>query len=185
MLYLRSVMTKIVFLGVIIAHVSCLSTFVSADSTFFGNVVHVLYGDTISVFGPGNQQVKVRLYGIDCPEKGQAFGQKARHYTAARVAGRNVQVRILGSDRYGRAVGVVRTDDGSILNQELLTNGYAWLYTRYCKAPFCSEWRRKEMRARKAEAGLWIDKNAIAPWEWRRANNGRPQIPRISRHREH
>lgn len=144
-----------------------------ARSEFSGKVVRVADGDTITVLAPGNQQVKVRLYGIDCPEKGQAFGQKARHFTAERVAGRNVQVSVLDTDRYGRAVGVVKTEDGGILNQELLTNGYAWLYTRYCKATFCTEWQAQELRARTAKVGLWSDKTPMEPWNWRKANKGR------------
>lgn len=146
---------------------------VFARSEFSGKVVRVADGDTITVLASGNQQVKVRLYGIDCPEKEQAFGQKARRFTAERGVCRNVHVSILDTDKYGRAVGLVKTDDGSILNRELLTNGYAWLYTRYCKASFCREWQSQEIRARKAKAGLWSDHMALEPWEWRKAKKVR------------
>ena len=161
---------KIRFLALSFLLVSALAMTAFARSEFSGKVVRVADGDTITVLAPGNQQVKVRLYGIDCPEKGQAFGQKARRFTADRVAGRNVTVSVLDTDRYGRTVGVVKTEDGGILNRELLTNGYAWLYTRYCKASFCSEWQAQELRARKAKAGIWSDRAAMEPWNWRKAN---------------
>lgn len=159
---------KIRFLALIVIFVLAFALTAFARSEFSGRVVRVADGDTITVLAPGNQQVKVRLYGIDCPEKGQAFGQKARSFTADRVAGRNVTVSVLDTDRYGRAVGVVKTDDGGVLNRELLANGYAWLYTRYCRASFCSEWQAQEMLARKAKAGLWLDKKPMEPWSWRK-----------------
>ncbi|MBD5418326.1 MAG: thermonuclease family protein [Desulfovibrio sp.] len=171
------------FLALSLMLVLAFSVTAFARSEFSGKVVRVADGDTITVLVPGNQQEKVRLYGIDCPEKGQAFGQKARRFTADRVAGRNVTVSVLDTDRYGRAVGVVKTEDGRILNQELLANGYAWLYTRYCTASFCSEWQAQEMRAKKAKAGLWADRR-----QWSRGIGGRqtgeddnPQVSRVYR----
>jgi len=70
-----------------------------------GKVVNVADGDTITVLRDGGSQVKVRLYGIDTPEKGQDFGQKARDLTAAMIAGRSVEVKEIDTDRYGRTVG--------------------------------------------------------------------------------
>ena len=84
-----------------------------------------------------------------------------------------MKVSVLDTDRYERSVGVVTTDDGGILNRELLTNGYAWLYTRYCKAYFCSEWQAQEMRARKSKSGLWSYKAAVEPRNWRKAKRSR------------
>lgn len=144
-----------------------------ARSEFSGKVVRVADGDTITVLAPGNQQVKVRLYGIDCPEKRQAFGQRARQFTAGRVAGENVRVQVLDTDRYGRSVGVVYAYNGGNLNKELLSNGLAWVYTRYCKASFCNDWKQEELRARRAKVGLWVDKTPIEPWEWRKTQRRR------------
>lgn len=143
----------------------CLLTFFANFAyaqEFSGKVVGVADGDTITVLTPERQQIKVRLYGIDCPEKSQAFGQKAKQFTSSKVAGKNVTVAVLDKDRYGRFVGLV----GS-LNQELVQNGFAWVYDRYCKKSFCSQWKRDEEQARKARKGLWVEQ-AIPPWEWRK-----------------
>lgn len=134
-----------------------------ARSGFSGKVVKVADGDTITVLAPGNRQVKAHLYGIDCPEKKQAFGQRARQFTASRIAGQNVNVEILDTDSYGRAVGVVRTPDGGNLNRELLANGFAWVYTKYCKAAFCKDWKQDELLARQNRSGLWQDKAQSSP----------------------
>lgn len=88
-------------------------------------VVSVADGDTITVLRDG-QQVRIRLYGIDCPEKGQGYGQQAKAITAALVAGRNVDIEQKDTDRYGRMVGLVKID-GQSLSELIIQNGYAWV----------------------------------------------------------
>ena len=95
---------------------------------------------------------KIRLYGIDCPEKGQAFGK-------------DVTVKVKDTDRYGRTVGIVILPDGRSLNEELVYQGLAWWYRKYSKSPKLAT---SEMEARLAHRGLWADKNPIPPWEWRK-----------------
>lgn len=150
-----------------------LSASAFARSEISGKVVKVADGDTITVLAPGNHQIKVRLYGIDCPEKKQAFGQRARQFTAQRVAGKNVRVEIMDHDRYGRTVGVVYAENGQNVNREILSAGMAWVYTQFCKASFCSEWKSVEQKAKRAGAGLWVEKNPLPPWEWRKMRRGR------------
>lgn len=130
-------------------------------------VVSVTDGDTINVLRDG-QQVKVRLYGIDCPEKGQDYGQKARDLAAALVAGRNVEVDQKDTDRYGRTVGLVKVD-GQGLNELIIQNGYAWVYRQYCKEKFCADWIKSEAVARQQKKGMWASSVVIPPWEWRAA----------------
>jgi len=130
-----------------------------------GEVVHVADGDTITVLR-GGKRVKVRLYGIDTPEKSQWYGQNAKTFTSAQVFGKVVEIQEIDVDRYGRVVGLVSVGD-LILNRHLVTYGYAWVYHRYCKKPFCSEWSRVEAEARSEKRGLWKDPNAIPPWEYR------------------
>ena len=130
-------------------------------------VVSVADGDTIKVLRDG-RQVKVRLYGIDSPEKGQAFGQQAQGLTAALVAGRKVDVEQKDVDRYGRIVGLV-TVDGQILNELVIQNGYAWVYRQHCQEKFCSDWFRSESAARQEKKGMWQDSVVVPPWEWRAA----------------
>lgn len=92
---------------------------------FSGKVVAVMDGDTIKVMHRG-QAEKVRLLGVDCPEKRQAFGKKAKQFTAGLVMGQEVTVIAYKKDRYGRTLGYVILPDGRNLNRELAQPGYAW-----------------------------------------------------------
>ena len=130
-----------------------------------GKVVSVTDGDTIKVLHDGKEE-KIRLYGIDTPEKGQDFGKKAQELTGSLVAGKIVEVQQKDIDRYGRIVGLVSVD-GDSLSELIINNGYAWVYKQYCKEDFCSEWIKAEEVARSQKKGMWSDPHIIPPWEWR------------------
>lgn len=130
-----------------------------------GKVVSVVDGDTIKVLHDGKEE-KIRLYGIDAPEKDQAFGQKAKDFTASMVAGKDVDVQGNDTDRFERTVGLV-TVNGKSLNESLVQEGYAWVYSQYCKESFCSSWLREENEARQSKKGMWSDPHIIPPWEYR------------------
>jgi endonuclease YncB( thermonuclease family) len=132
-----------------------------------GMVVGVTDGDTIKVMGSHNKQVKIRLYGIDCPEGGQAFSKRAKQFTSKMVYGEIVEVEPVDVDRYGRTVALV-TVFKRLVNEELVNAGFAWVYTRYCDRPICERWKVLEYEAREAKRGLWADPNAIPPWEFRK-----------------
>ena len=87
---------------------------------FTGKVVGVSDGDTISVMHNGKAE-RIRLSGIDCPEKGQAFGQRAKQFTSALVFGKEVTVAVQDSDKYGRTIGEVKLLDGRVLTRQELT----------------------------------------------------------------
>jgi len=131
-----------------------------------GTVVSVTDGDTIKVMIDG-VQTKIRLYGIDAPEKKQAFGQAAKQFTVARVAGKQVDVEPVATDRYGRTVGIV-TYDGHNLQAELVRAGMAWVYPQYCQKLFCKDWAAIEQAAMAGKVGLWVDPTPVPPWAWRR-----------------
>ena len=131
------------------------------------NVISVADGDTITVLY-NDQKKEIRLYGIDCPEKGQSHGEQAKALTTALVAGRNVEVEQKDVDRYGRIVGLV-TVDGQGISELIVQNGYAWVYTKYCKEKFCADWVKLEGVARQQKKGMWSDSVAVPPWEWRAA----------------
>ena len=133
-----------------------------------GRVVGVADGDTITVLTSDKQRIKIRLYGIDCPEKRQAYGDRARDFTGAVVFGQDVRVEVLGRDRYGRTLGIVCGPDGRVLNRKLLVSGLAWVYVQYCKRPECMQWYDDEAAARSARRGLWKHGNPLPPWEWRK-----------------
>lgn len=135
---------------------------------FPGRVVHITDGDTVTVLTPDNTQVKVRLYGIDTPEKRQPFGARATEFAREMAALHDVDVRETDRDRYGRTVGIVTLPDGRTLNAELIRAGLAWVYVRYCRESFCPAWADLERQAREARAGLWADPSPVPPWEWRR-----------------
>jgi endonuclease YncB( thermonuclease family) len=132
---------------------------------FTGEVVGVSDGDTITVL-VNREARKVRLYGIDTPERKQAFGMKAKQFTSSLAFGKNVTVTVMNKDRYGRYVAIVRLDDGRILNRELVRHGYAWWYSSY--APKDKELQALEHEARLHKRELWSDPKPIAPWEFRR-----------------
>jgi micrococcal nuclease len=134
-------------------------------SAWQGKVVGVSDGDTITVMHNGKGE-NIRLYGVDCPEKKQDFGQKAKQFTSSMVFGKAVDVESVVTDRYGRTVGIV-TVEGKNLSKELIKNGLAWVYTQYCKKPFCSEWENIQKEAQKNKTGLWSIRNPIPPWEFR------------------
>jgi len=130
---------------------------------FSGKCVSVADGDTITVLTAENIQIKVRLYGIDCPEKKQDFGQKAKEFTASLVFDKQVDVKESEKDRYGRTIGRVYRD-GKYVNLEIIKAGFAWHYKQYSKDVDLAD---AESRARESKVGLWSGK-PIPPWEFRK-----------------
>ena len=133
---------------------------------FSGRVVGVSDGDTITVL-VGLEPKRIRLAGVDAPERGQAFGQRAKQAASRLVFGRTVTVVARGQDRYGRTLGDVRLPDGSSLNDRLVEEGWAWHYTRYSKDQRLAE---LETAARRSRRGLWGDPHPVPPWDFRTAN---------------
>ncbi len=129
-----------------------------------GRVVSVADGDTITVLDSA-KQYKIRLNGIDCPEKSQAFGRRSKEFTQAKAFSKEVRVILLGRDRYQRYLGEVILPDGKSLNKLLLKNGYAWWYRAYSKD---SENEIAELEAREKKLGLWQDENPLSPWDFRK-----------------
>ena len=157
-------------LALVLAAVSAIAS--AAD--FSGKVVGVLDGDTIEVLHQGKPE-RIRLNGIDCPEKGQAFGQRAKQLTSDLAFGKVVTVKIMDHDRYGRTVGQVILPDGKDLNRELVRAGLAWWYQKYSTDQTLGQ---LEAEARAAKRGLWADPHAIPPWEFRGQTRG-TSTPRI------
>src|SRR5436190_6272746 len=104
----------------------------NAAESFSGPVVGIMDGDTIKVMRDG-VAVSVRLDGIDCPEKKQPFGTRAKQFTGDLVSNETVKVVQKGTDRYRRIIGEVVLRDGRVLNEELLRAGLAWVFVKYCR----------------------------------------------------
>ena len=133
-------------------------------------VVGVSDGDTITVLDAGKHQHKIRLQGIDAPEKAQAYGQKSKESLSALVYKKNVQVLWAKKDRYGRTVGQVMVG-GLDACLEQVKRGMAWHYKDY-QAEQSAEDRvlydRAEIQARSQRLGLWQDAAPQEPSAFRR-----------------
>ena len=134
-------------------------------SAWSGKVVSVASDDTITVLRD-KKQVKIFLYGIDCPEDGQAFGEEARQFIFDMVFGKIVEVHRMGTDRYGRTSALVAVDK-MLLNEELVKAGLAWVYGYYCSEPICESWKNFQLRAKMDRRGLWAAPDPIPPWDFK------------------
>jgi len=133
-----------------------------------GSVVGVADGDTITVLTEDKKPIRIRLYGVDSPEKAQAFGQKAKQFVSDTCYMKEVTVLETDTDRYGRTVALIQLKSGHLLQEELLQNGFAWVYIAYCRQPYLNSFLALEEKARSAKKGLWIDKNPVPPWDFRK-----------------
>ena len=132
--------------------------------TLEGHVVKIADGDTLTLLTSSNEQVKIRLAGIDTPERKQPFGNKAKQALANLAFQKQALIEVEAKDRYGRTVGVVFVD-GLNVNAELVKQGMAWVYRKYTDD---KRLYTLESEAKQAKRGLWLDENPIPPWEWRR-----------------
>jgi endonuclease YncB( thermonuclease family) len=147
------------FVGVVCVLAISAST---QNTNFTGKVVRVADGDTFTILTDGNTQIRVRIYGIDAPETGQAYSDKSRLYLANMIAGRKVVVMVQSIDQYGRKVAKVKTDSIADVGLEMIKAGFAWHYSYIDNT---KEYGQAERDARAKQAGLWADKNPVNPYE--------------------
>jgi endonuclease YncB( thermonuclease family) len=139
-------------------------------ATLAGRVVGVSDGDTVTVLTAENRQFKIRLSGIDAPEKKQPFGAHAKETLARQLFGHPVVVEWSKTDRYGRIVGKIEVD-GVDANLEQIREGSAWVYTQYLRELPVEDrklYLEAERQARAEHRGLWHDAQPEPPWQWRR-----------------
>ena len=130
-----------------------------------GRVVNIADGDTVSLLDENNTQHKIRLYGIDTPERDQPYGQAARRALTRLINSNTVGVVVVETDSYGRQVGTLYSD-GVNINQAMVVSGSAWWYRHYARNE--RELAAAELEARDERLGLWAAPDAVPPWEWRR-----------------
>ena len=143
----------------------------SSAATLTGRTVRVTDGDTIVILSEGNVQHKIRLQGIDAPERRQAYGTKSKEHLSEWVAGRFVVVETDKRDRYGRVVGKVLVGGKDVCLAQVVA-GFAWHYKKYQNEQTASDRQRyadAEQEARDAKRGLWQDPQAMPPWDYRAA----------------
>jgi endonuclease YncB( thermonuclease family) len=146
-----------------------LAPLASAD-TLVSRVVGVTDGDTITVLDDNRRQHKIRLAGIDAPEKGQPFGQRAKQQLSDLVYCKTVTVEWTKRDKYGRVVGKVLTPEGVDACLEQVKQGMAWHYKKYESEQSPEDKRayaQAEQEARAGRRGLWRDFEPVPPWDWR------------------
>ena len=143
--------------------------------TLQGKVVGVADGDTITVLDATNTQHKIRLQGIDAPEKAQAFGQKSKQSLHQLVHSKQVTVDFDKKDKYGRTVGKVVLN-GTDICLEQIKLGMAWHYKQYASEQTTVDreiYAKAELAARSDAIGLWKDKNSMPPWDFRKLNSSK------------
>jgi endonuclease YncB( thermonuclease family) len=149
--------------------VAALHASIASAETITGRVVGVADGDTITVLDSSKTQHKIRLTGIDAPEKKQAFGQRSKESLSDLVFSREVAVETTKVDRYGRELGKVLVD-GVDANLEQIRRGLAWHYKSYQRDQSPADraaYAQAEEQAREARKGLWADSQPVPPWEFR------------------
>ncbi|BCT69544.1 thermonuclease family protein [Nitrosospira sp. NRS527] len=156
------------FLGIVLFQGLCFSP--AQAETLTGEVVKIADGDTLTVLDASKQQHRIRLTGIDAPEKKQAFGTVSKQHLANLVFGRAVMVEWHKRDRYQRILGKVLVD-GQDANLEQIRAGLAWHYKQYGKDQQPVDRRlyaEAEEAARLKGVGLWCDPAPLPPWDFRR-----------------
>ena len=135
------------------------------DFNLTGRVVRIADGDTVSILDNTNTQHKVRLYGIDTPERDQPYGKAARNALMRLVDERTVGVVVIEKDNYGREVGTLYYE-GININVAMVADGHAWWYQHH--APHDRKLAVAEQQAREQDRGLWANPQPVPPWDWRR-----------------
>lgn len=156
-----------VLLGVLL--VVCCGV-VQAAGVLSGRVVAVADGDTVTVLDAERVQHRIRLAGIDAPERGQAFSNRSKQALSNMVFQRAVEVHWTKKDRYGRIVGKIVVDERDA-GLVLVESGLAWWYRQYARDQAPEDrvlYEVAEREAREAGRGLWGQPDAVAPWEFRR-----------------
>jgi micrococcal nuclease len=130
-----------------------------------GRAVNIPDGDTFTLLTTDNRSIRVRLYGIDAPERGQDFYQVSKNYLGELLEGKKLNIQVRDTDQYKRIVGDVYLPDQRHVNKAMVEAGLAWHYKQFSNNATLAQ---KEEEAREKRIGLWQQPNAQPPWEWRK-----------------
>ncbi|MFA5556168.1 MAG: thermonuclease family protein [Flavobacteriaceae bacterium] len=129
-------------------------------------VVAIKDGDTVVVIDSLYNQTILRLAEVDCPERAQPFSTKAKQFTSDQIYLRTIKYVVISIDKYERSVAkIYYGQDNKYLSAEIIKAGMGWHYKQYSTSKELAE---LEVSAKKNKVGLWIDRNPIEPWIWRR-----------------
>lgn len=149
--------------------VSCKSSpfsSLSMEKVLHGQVIDVLDGDTVKLRSDWHIY-KIRLAGIDAPEKQQAYGVQSKIYLEHLIVDKDVSIKVVSCDQYGRYVGRIYLG-GKDINGEMIRRGYAWHYYQYDSDPVYAVFM---LDAQRANRGLWQEAHPTPPWIFRKGRN--------------
>jgi micrococcal nuclease len=127
-------------------------------------IIAIADGDTFTVL-QNNKQVRIRIDAIDAPERGMPYYKKSKQYLSGLCFGKQVTLKVMKTDRYGRLVARASLADGRDVSTEMIRAGMAWHYKQYSADKALA---KLETQARMSRAGLWRDEHPVAPWEIRK-----------------
>ena len=130
-----------------------------------GKIIHIIDGDTYDILIEGNKTVRVRMNGIDAPEKGMPFYQVSKKYLKDLCIQKTVKFKQTDTDHHGRIIGFTYLDDGRELSHEMIKAGFAWHYKEHNSDKDLAD---LEIKAQNEKKGLWKDNNPLPPWEVRK-----------------
>ncbi len=156
---MKRVIWALLIFGSLLSSIECFA------QKFQVKVVKISDGDTFVGLNRDNLQIKFRIWGIDAPEKKQAFGAKSKEYLSLLIFGKSIIVDVQGQDSWGRYLAYVYTPENKDVSYEMLRAGMAWHFVKYDDS---ESYRQAETEARNDKVGLWADPQRVAPWDFRR-----------------
>jgi micrococcal nuclease len=153
---------KFYFVALVVVLKSC--AFAQAQDTTTAMAIRIMDGDTFEVLTMEKTTERIRLYGIDCPERNQPFSTAAKNKLADLIFSKQIKFIRKDIDRYGRTVAMVFVNQENV-NESLLRAGLAWHFKRYDQNP---AWDTLEKEAARKRSGLWADAQPVPPWSWRK-----------------
>lgn len=134
----------------------------SNETSNSGKVIGIIDGDTYDILLDGDKTVRIRMEGIDAPEKGMPFYRKAKKHLSDLCYGKIVRLEIHTTDEHDRKIAFSYLEDGRELSHEMIKAGLAWHFVKFNKD---SDLAELESQAKKAKRGLWVDNSPMPPWE--------------------
>lgn len=155
---MKTIISRICIIYTILLQPVC-----SDDELISIRVTKISDGDTVRAIVSGEEK-RIRLWGIDAPEKNQSFGKKSKKNLGNLLENSDIQLKIIGIDRYKRTLGILYSKDKNI-NLQMVKDGYAWAYRKYNKE---SEYLEAQNTAKEKKLGLWEELEPTPPWEFRK-----------------
>ena len=130
-----------------------------------GKVIKIVDGDTYDILLDNLTTKRIRMEGIDAPERGMPFYKVAKDFLGSLCFGQVVTIEQTGTDKYGRTIAKTFLANGKELGLLMIEAGYAWHFKKYSSD---IKLANAEIEARNKRSGLWVDDSPVAPWDWRK-----------------